>query len=291
MSGAAWKGETRSLDDDARREADGAFLRLAHGWTHYETAGNAEGRPVVLVHGFSVPYFIWDPTFIALSAAGLHPIRYDLYGRGYSDRPEVSYALPLFVAQLEQLLNGLEHERVDLVALSMGGPIAAAFAVAFPRRVRKLVLIDPSGARPLNLGILYRLASLPGISDAIFRSAGAAYMLKRVAADFFDPGLVQIFRERYQVQMQFRGFTRAILSTVRHGMLGSFRRVYKQLGELDFPMLLIWGRNDQTVPFDQGRVLGTLLPHAEPLVVQDCGHIPHYERPEVVNPRLIDFLN
>ena len=49
------------------------------------------GRPasVVLIHGFSVPYFIWDPTFEALHAAGMNPLRYDLYGRGYSDRPQV----------------------------------------------------------------------------------------------------------------------------------------------------------------------------------------------------------
>jgi len=291
MFGDAWRRETTLLDDTARLTANGSFIRLAHGYTHYQAAGPERARPVVLVHGFSVPYFIWEPTFRALVDAGMRAVRYDLYGRGYSDRPRVAYDLSLFLTQLGQLLDALGHTQVDLVGLSMGGPIAAAFSVDFPHRVRKLVLIDPSGVSPIHLGILYRLAVLPGISDVIFAIAGSEYMLNNVAADFFDHTLVQVFRERYRVQMQYRGFKRAILSTVRHNMLGSFRNTYAQLGDLGMPVLLIWGENDKTISFKQSQILRGLLPQAQFLAVTDCGHIPHFERPEVVQPRLIDFLS
>jgi pimeloyl-ACP methyl ester carboxylesterase len=287
---AMWLRETQVLDEAARLTAEGKYVRLSRGYTHYEIGALPAAPPVVLIHGFSVPYFIWDPTFRAVAEGGMNPVRYDLYGRGYSDRPQVKYNIDLFVAQLHELLDSLDLETVALVALSMGGPIACAFTLAFPLRVRRLVLIDPSGAEALSLSTLYRLVALPGISDLIFGLLGTEYMLRSVAADFYDPVLVEQFREQYRVQMRFRGFKRAILSTVRQGMLGDFSDNYRQLEGLDMPVLLIWGRNDRTVPFEQSLFLRQLMPKAGFLPIPDCGHIPHYERPDLVNPKLLGFL-
>ncbi|HEY5983748.1 MAG TPA: alpha/beta hydrolase [Anaerolineales bacterium] len=284
------KGETAALDDGARSAASGAFVKLSQGTTHYERTGPLQSRPVVLVHGFSVPYFIWDPTYVALGQQGKHVIRYDLFGRGYSDRPALKYGIDLFVRQLLDLLNALEQAQADLVALSMGGPIAASFAVRHPERVRKLVLIDPSGVQPVALGGLYSLTALPGLSELIFAIGGTNYMLKKAAEDFFDPALVGTFRERYAVQMQFRGFQSAILSTVRNKMLGSFSAAYAALGKTKKPVLLIWGEKDSTVPFQHSQRLRELIPQAQFVPVPECGHLPHYERPEVVNPRILEFL-
>src|SRR5215471_8625837 len=71
--------ETRTLDDAARRSATGKFVRLSDGVTHYEVSGPDSGAPVVLVHGFSVPYYIWDSTAAALSSRGYRVLRYDEY--------------------------------------------------------------------------------------------------------------------------------------------------------------------------------------------------------------------
>ena len=61
------------------------------------------------VHGFSVPYYLWDPVVTALTGAGFQTLRYDLFGRGFSDRPNVSYNADLYDHQLTDLLNGLHH--------------------------------------------------------------------------------------------------------------------------------------------------------------------------------------
>ena len=79
------------LDEEARELAPGLFVELSDGWTHYDVAGPESGQVVILVHGFSVPYYIWDTTFEALVAAGFRVIRFDLFGRGYSDRPATVY--------------------------------------------------------------------------------------------------------------------------------------------------------------------------------------------------------
>jgi len=137
--------ETSTLTDAVRQTVSGSFIRLADGVVHYELAGPPNGRAVVLVHGYSVPYYIWDPTFASLVAAGHRVLRYDLYGRGYSDRPDVVYDPELYDRQLFQLLSSLGiQEPADLMGLSMGGSIAVAFAARHPERVHTLTLIDPA---------------------------------------------------------------------------------------------------------------------------------------------------
>src|SRR5579862_6348425 len=79
------------LDDAARKAAGGSYVKLSDGITHYELSGPDTGRLVVLVHGNSVPYYIWDSTTVALRAAGFRVLRYDMYGRGTSDRPNTTY--------------------------------------------------------------------------------------------------------------------------------------------------------------------------------------------------------
>src|SRR5215831_16817722 len=102
--------ETRDLNAATRAGVSGAFAQLGDGYTHYELGGPENGsRPVVvLAAGFSVPYYIWDPTFKALTGAGFRVLRYDYYGRGYSDRPAIAFSDEMYVRQLEQLLNGLQ---------------------------------------------------------------------------------------------------------------------------------------------------------------------------------------
>lgn len=89
--------ETEELNDAVRASAPGSFIELPDSCTHYELGGPQNGRLIVLVHGFSVPYFIWDPTFSFLTESGFRALRYDLFGRGYSDRPKVRYDIDLWL--------------------------------------------------------------------------------------------------------------------------------------------------------------------------------------------------
>ena len=82
----SFRDETRELNELTRKEASGSFVQLTSGVTHYELSNPEVNETVVLVHGFSVPYFIYDPTFAFLTQAGLRVLRYDLFGRGFSDR-------------------------------------------------------------------------------------------------------------------------------------------------------------------------------------------------------------
>ncbi len=291
--------ESQDLTDTVRLRAGGSFIQLTDGICHYElnetrnTQYEIRNTPtIVLVHGFSVPYFIWDPTFEFLAQSGFRVLRFDLFGRGYSDRPRVRYGMDLYVRQLHDLLDALDvREPVCLAGLSMGGPIAGAFTDQHPERIGKLILIDPSGAKPIALSAPLKVAKIRGLGELLLGLAGDDTLLKGIASDFYDPALIEAFIERYRPQMKIRGFKRAILSTLRENMLGSFLEIYQRVGALNKPTLIFWGRHDTTVPFEHSELVRAAMPHAEFHAVENVGHIPHYEKPGEVNPILLEFLN
>jgi len=287
----SYRDETKELNDLTRKDLSGSFIELPDGVTHYELNNPEKENTVILVHGFSVPYFIYDPTFEFLTQSGFRVVRYDLFGRGFSDRPDTRYNIDLFVKQLADLLDALHFTRpVTLIGLSTGGPITATFTARFPEKVNKLVLIDPIGARILALARVLKVAAMPIVGEAIislFRSDG---IVKNIVSNLLDRELVGQFQDRYIASMQFKGFKRGILSSIRNGMLDSFLKTYERVGKMDKPVLLFWGRNDPTVPFKHSHDLRAAMRNLEFHVIENCGHIPHHEKPEEVNPILLNFL-
>ena len=282
------KYEMRVLDDAARSEAPGRFVPLSAGMTHYELAGPEEGVPVVLVHGFSVPSYIWDPTFASLASAGFRVLRYDLFGRGFSDRPDVRYDRELFDRQLAELLDALAFPRpFGLAGLSMGGPIAATFTSRHSAQVSRLALLDPVGL-PIPESLSARLVKLPIFGDWLMDRVGDRVLLENLRKDMKHPD--EAYIEKFKKQMQFKGFKRALLSTMRSGVLTDATDAYTALGRLGLPVLLIWGEEDEVAPFQLHEVIRQLIPQAEFHPIPDAGHVPHLERPDVVNPLLIDFF-
>lgn len=277
--------EAEELTNEVRAQAPGSFATLSDGIVHYELAGPDSGQLVVLVHGFSVPAYIWDPTFAGLAEGGFRVLRYDLFGRGYSDRPETAYDRAFFERQLLDLLDALElEEPVDLIGLSMGGAVIAGFAARYPDKVRKLVFLDP-----MNQGADVSPMDVPLLGSYLMQVMLAPSMADGQLDDFYDPSRFSGWPERFREQMRYKGFRRAILSTIQHYAPVDHQANFEQVAASGIPTMLIWGKEDTVVPFtDHERVHGIL--QGELLIVEQTGHIPHYERPDLVNPPLISFL-
>lgn len=281
--------ETAGMDDLARGGAPGKFVNTADGMVHYELVGPAAARTVVLIHGFSVPYYIWDPTFEALVKAGFRVLRYDLFGRGWSDRPELIYGPNLFDRQLLNLLGALGiTQPVDVAGLSMGGPIAITFACRHPEKVRTVSLFDPGYSTGATLPARLRWPIIGeywmGVSIAPSLAAGQM-------ADFAHPDRYPDWPGRYREQMQYRGFRRALLSTLRHFTTRDNTPDFRCVGASATPVFVVWGKGDRDVPFAVSQQVLQAIPRAEFLPVEDAAHVPHYEHPEIVNPALVEFLH
>lgn len=267
----------------------GSFVHLTRGFVHYELSGPENGPVVVLVGGFSVPYSTWDRNAPALAAAGFRVLRYDHYGRGYSDRPRIGYGLDLFVEQLAELVDGLGLPRpLSLVGLSMGGPIAAA-ASRLPGLVASLALVDPLFEWPSPVGAS-RFLRLPCLGDALMAFFGGEILSQAQRGDFSREDEFAAFLPSYLPQFAYRGIGRAVLQTMRGMPSWPLTKTFSALGKSGIPTLLFWGRLDGTVPFEQSSRLRLCVPQAEFIPVEDAGHVPHWEKAVEVNAALIDFL-
>jgi pimeloyl-ACP methyl ester carboxylesterase len=281
--------EPLTLNDQTRAELPGEFIALPDGVTHYEIAGPEDGPPVILIHGFSTPLFIWDKNVDALAEAGCRVVRYDLFGRGYSDRPDGPYDGDLFDRQLLHLIDALGFDRVNLLGVSMGGAITIAFTDRHPDRVDRIGLVDPAGF-PMNVTLAALSLFLPVLGEIIMSVAGNKVLVDGLPRDFYLPQRHPEYFEKYKAQLPYRGFKRALLKTMRQMPLTGMAETYARVGQQDRAVLLIWGREDATVPFKLHAEVQAAIPHVQFHPIDESGHIPMYERPEVVNPILIDFF-
>lgn len=280
--------EDRALDQFGRTEAEGRYARLSDGNTHYKVSGPDSGPPVVLVHGFSTPFYIWDSTAIALSRAGFRVLQYDLFGRGFSDRPDVIYDADLVDRQLGEIIDSVGMRGpVHLMGLSYGGFVTATFAGRHPERIRSLTFVDPAAGDPDPLPWYVRA---PVIGPLFWQTMVMPGMAGGQLADFRSPGEWPDWPARYSVQMQFKGLGRALRSTLIHGSRVSLDSVYATVGKHAFPVGLIWGKEDSVVPIALAPRVTGAIPRAEFHTIERAAHLPHMERADTVNPMMIGFL-
>jgi pimeloyl-ACP methyl ester carboxylesterase len=282
--------EKRTLDDKARRAAPGKFVRLADGVTHYETAGPDTGDVVVLAAAFSVPAYLSDSLFQRLGRDGFRVLRFDYYGRGWSDRLDTTYELDLFGRQLTGLLDSLRiADPVDLAGLSFGAAIVTNIADRFPDRVRSLIYVNPVFNTGRQLPPRERSA-LAWDWYMVFRG-GSEDMATGQLYDFLHPERHPDWVARYRVQQQFKGTreawrrTRAAIAVAPHQ-----DEQIKRVGTHPRPVLVVWGRQDEGAPFEESEALLAQMPRATLVPVDSAGHLPHLEQPDLVVPAIARFL-
>ena len=276
-----------TLDSSLREVLGGTYCDLSDGVTRYRLSGPSDAPVVVLVHGGTVPFWIWDALADHLSANGFRVLRYDQFGPGYSDRPEVTYDRNLYERQLRELVDRLEVlDPFDLVGLSMGGATAVNFTVRNPGRVRKLVLIAPV----VNRYKVPRTLRLPMVGELVLRLAGLRIMRKRfaeLAATFPD---FARYQELFVEQTTYKGFHRAFLSMMRSDALGNYDAVYRAVGGQDRDILLIWGEKDAEITAEMIADMKRFLPNLLFKPVAGAGHGIVLEKPDMVNEMVIEFL-
>ena len=283
----AFDREHKTLDATARKTVSSRFARLSDGTTEYVLDGPNDGRTVVLLAGASVPFYIWDSTAAALAANGFRVLRYNYYGRGFSDRPTLRYDLATYDRQLTELLDTLRiRGPVDVAGLSMGGPIAANFADRHPERVRTLTLVDPAFGNRSGTPLPLRI---PGVAT-LAMTLGASSMANGQLDDFVHPERYPDWVSRYEVQMQYKGFRHSIMETRRGDVLQRPARSFTTLMRSSIPILLIWGKSDRTVPLSQSDSVRAAFPRAEFHVLDGAGHLPNIEQAAVVDTLMLRFL-
>ena len=293
MAGAYFYSQfkLKDLTPEVRATLPGEFVQLKDGVISYYWQGPEKGNIVVLVHGFSIPKFVWDGNVDALTAAGNRVLAYDHYGRGFSDRPDIVYDSDLYARELLNLLDALHvTQKVTLVGYSMGGGNVIGFAGRYPERVKKLILIAPAGYIPPPKGVA-ALASVPVVGEWLMTVVGRKRVLAAIRKDV-DAGRARPdMIDKFEDQLQYRGYLEALLSTMRHYPMHDLSDDYEKVGRLGIPTFAIWGTDDEVVPFAGAEKVEIAIPHVKVIPVEGARHSVTYARAEQVNEILINLLN
>lgn len=268
----------------------GAFVRLTAGYTYYEFENQQADTLLVMVHGFSVPSYIWDSTFHAAVSRGYGALRYDAYGRGYSDNPDFVYDAALYSNQLVELLNTLQiDKKVNLLGLSYGGRTISAFAFQYPERVQNLIYVDAVGFETVNDPVSYPVIVSDEEVAAFKQSEAYANMASGQMTDFYDPAPFAGWDKRYEVMMKFQGLVKALLSTRMNSP--SMENEHRKIAASGIPVFAFWGEQDTVVKLEEVKDnLLNRLPDVKLIVIPDAGHLPHMEQTSMFNSILFDQI-
>lgn len=255
----------------------GSYADLTHGRVRYQLDGPEDAPTVVLVHGLAGHLHIWDRNYQHLVDSGFRVLRFDLYGRGLSDRVRHPHTADLFVLQLREMLD---HVRVDkpvhLVGLSMGGAVITRFATAHPDAVGSMTWVC-CFAFPRPRDLVTSLTRIPVVGEALMGSIGGAVMRRATHRAMFDPKADADIHRWFTAPATIKGSKRAVLNSMRHFLSEDHSDHFKKAGEMRVPKTLIWGRHDRILPFAYGERVHDLMPDASFSVFEKSGHLPQYE--------------
>lgn len=265
--------------------ARAALLQTAKGHISYDLQGQGSDT-LVFVPGFSIPSLIYKNQ--SSLQEKFRVLSFDLYGRGLSDRPPPPYDAELFVTQLETLLDGLHiREPIHLVGQSMGGAIAMLYANRHPERIKTLTLLCPAGIHREST-LSEKLVVLPSIGDLIWALLGKRYLAENFSKNFKGKAPEDL-KQAYMNQLEDKAVLRAIHSTLRHFPLQNLEAEWRIWGKKAKPTLILWGTEDQILPFAMSQKLKALIPGAQFVSVKGAGHSLSIENASVVNGSIEAF--
>jgi 2-succinyl-6-hydroxy-2,4-cyclohexadiene-1-carboxylate synthase len=245
----------------------------------YREAGNPDGKPLVLLHGFTGSSAAW--TALAADLGEFRLIMPDMTGHGNTEAPEAParYAMEEQVADLNALFTRLGLDRFSLLGYSMGGRIAIGYAAAHPEKVSSLILESTSPGLRTEGERRERRESDGKLAAFIEREGIRAFTDRWENIPLFasQKRLPEEVRERIR---------RGRLGNDPGGLAGSLRGIgtgsqpsyWESLEHLGMPLTLITGAMDVKyvkIAADMAR----RLPDVHHVTVQDAGHTVHVENP------------
>lgn len=258
-------------------------------------AGEANARPLLLLHGLTLTSEIWIRNIDELGRS-FKVIAVDVLGHGFT-KPRHSHAVSLEdkIRHLDALIDALQLERLTISGSSYGGLIAANLALRRRDRVDRLI-INGSGSA---FNTEDQLATFMDRICASYRPTLAAsspgMWRERLAGTVFDVAsvpceLLAVLPLCYAQPWAVSCWDETV-ETMRKPELFRPFRILDRLEELDLPTLVVWGRNDKGGVYESAVAAVARMPRAELVAFDDCGHLPMLEQAVKYNCLVGDFLS
>ena len=262
---------------------------------HFHEAGVGNDKTIVLLHGGGPGASSWSnfARNIPVLAKSFHVIAVDQPGYGQSDKPTEHPQYCVHSASaLNDLLDTLEITgRVDLLGNSLGGGAAVRFALDYPDRAGRLVLMGPGG---LSVNLF-----APDPTEGVKNLGKFSYQPTRENLEaflrimVFDQKLItpELVDERFAAASTPESLA-AAKAMGKSFSSGDFElgMLWREAYKLRQRVLLIWGREDRVNPLDGALVALKMIPRAQLHVFGGCGHWAQLEKFDEFNRLATDFL-
>jgi len=278
-------------EDQTSRLAEINFLDYKDFLFHYNDVGN--GEVVVMLHGGGPGASGWsnfERNIPVLARAGFRVIALDCPGFGKSGEIVSNMQRGLLNAKaVLSLIDYLGIEKVHFVGNSLGASSALNFALEYPKRTGRLVLMAPGGLgssimQPTpceGVKLMFQLYREPTFE--IFESMLEVFV--------FDPSVLtqELRAYRWQTIKNSTAHLKNFAKSMELAPLSSWD-ISDKLDKITAESLIVWGRDDRFVPLDHALKLLALLPNADLHVLTKCGHWAQWEQAEKFNRLVINFL-
>ena len=247
---------------------------------HYEIHG--EGIPLIFVNGLTTTLESWNYQIPAFKN-NYSVVVYDSRGQGRSDKPATGYSCEHHTRDLKVLIDHLGIKKAHLTGLSFGAFIVLNFAASYPDNTGVIVVSDStSEAYPLIHQILtgWNEAQNMGGLDLRFEVS-----LPWLYSENFiknNPRKIRIFKHAFK-KNDINAISRLTMESIEN-------KVTDRLSLITAPALLVVGEEDILTPPRYSWRLKEKIPHAEIMVIEECGHVPPIEKPERFNAVVREFL-
>jgi pimeloyl-ACP methyl ester carboxylesterase len=256
---------------------------------------HGRGRPVIALHGYGETAYTWHHLIGPISARNeLH--LFDLKGHGRSPKPRDGKYSAIDQAELiHDFIRSKNLTKLTLIGHSMGGGISLVLAQRLlaerPDRLASLVLVASVAYRQ-PIAALARVIGVPLLGEALLTVAPPEFVVRSVLRGaYYDPNKIgEDEVEAYKVNLADSDSIRAIVSISRHIIPRDVEPALTAIDDARVPTLLIWGRQDRYVLLEIAQRLHARITRSRLWVIEECGHVPHGERPERVAPGLVEFL-
>jgi 2-hydroxy-6-oxonona-2,4-dienedioate hydrolase len=255
------------------------FVSIYGAKIHYVEAGS--GAPLILIHGLADNIAVWDSVIPPLSAR-FRVIALDQIGFGRSDKPLLNYRVSTFVDFLDGFMTELKIGRASLIGNSLGGWVAADFALKHPQRVERLILSDAAG-----------YAALAKTMDP--RALRALRLASREDIRYLGPLTFHDKRFYQDVDLAFKERVTAGDSYTVGQLLDAMIRgddvLDNRLQPINRPTLILWGRDDKIIPLNFGERFHQEIANSRLRIIDNCGHMPQVECPGEFATAVLQFLS
>lgn len=243
------------------------------------------GTPLMLLHGFDSSVIEFR-RLLPLLAAENETWAVDMLGFGFTDRVAgIPFSPTAIETHLYYFWKTLISQPVILVGASMGGAAAIDFTLTHPEAVKKLVLIDSAGFAAGSAMGKFMFPPLGYLATEFLRNPKVRDRISRTA--YKNKSLASADAQLCAaLHLKMPSWNQALIAFTKSGGYSSFK---DKLAQIRQPTLILWGQYDRILGIADANKFKRAIAHSKLIWIEDCGHVPHLEQPQITAQHILEF--